>query len=379
MINLVSLFNTIRSLWRDVSHTGLGLALVQLIILVMVGTLGYSWFEGWSPLEALYATIITVTTVGYGDFSPQTSGGRIFAVFFTLIAIGLAGYGISTMAAIVFERQATRAHRTILERRMKNIADLKNHMIVCGADVLAHRVTNEFYQRSIPFILIEPDEETLKWALLWMHEGYVNKRRRNWEHLDDVDFSGEEQKGVAELADEMGVLYLLEDPTNEEHLRRAGLTQAKGLVAALTDDRDNMAIVLSARDMANRLDNPNLRIVARVFNEWNMRRMYLAGADKVVSPNLVSGFQIAIDMLNPIVGEFWDHMRFQNSDQLIRFADIPATTRPEWIGKMAQDLNQQRAQLLVAIQRDKQYIFAPDPDEIIQTDDILIVMGTAAK
>ncbi|MCP5095795.1 MAG: potassium channel protein [Chloroflexi bacterium] len=362
-------------MWRNVFHTSLGLALLPILLLVAVGTAVYAKLENWSILEALYATIITVTTVGYGDFSPQTPWGRVFAIFFTITAIGLASYAISTLAAVVIEYETTRVQRTIQERRMKKISELHNHTIVCGGNVLAHRVTNEFLRRDEPFIIIEQNEETLKWALLWMHEGYLEKRMHQFRTLDEVDYEIEEQKSLDELADEMGLVYLLEDPTDEQHLRRAGLERAHGVVAAMEDDRDNMAIVLSARDMASRLENPNLRIVARVHNEMNKRRMYLAGADKVVSSNFVGGFQIATHMLTPVVGEFWDTMLFQADNELIRFVDVRVADMPEWSGKTVGHLREQD-RLVIAIKRNGRFLYAPISEEKLLNEDILITVYT---
>ena len=359
--------------WHRLVHSSLVVAVLSIFILVLIGTVGYAWLEGWSLVNALYATIITMTTVGYGDFSPQTFSGRLFSIFFTLFAIALGGYALSMLAVVVIENEKTRLARKRQERRMKGIANLRDHMIVCGSNILAHRAANEFFRRQIPFVFIEPNEETLKWALLWMHEGYVSKRRRYYKELDEVDFTSEEEKSVPELADELGILYLLADSTDEQQLRRAGIARAKGLVAALSHDRDNIALVLSARDMANRLGNPDLRIIARVLDEWNIRRIYLAGADKVISPNMSGGFQIATDMLHPVVGEFWEQMQM-GEDQLMRFVDVDLAAHPEWIGQTVAALKQQQSQLVVAIKRNGQFIYAPDSDEVFAPNDILIVM-----
>lgn len=365
-----------RLLWHKLFQSSLGVAVLPLLLLLLIGTVGYAWLEGWSLVDALYATVITITTVGYGDLSPQTLWGRLFSIFFTLFAIALGGYAISMLAVVVIENEKTRLERNRQERRMKGIANLEDHMIVCGGNILAHRAANEFFRRQIPFVFIEQNEETLKWALLWMHEGYVNKRQRYFDELHEVDFISEEEKSVTELADELGILYLVGNPLDEQLLRRAGLRKAKGLVAALTDDRDNIALVLSARDMADRLGNAKLRIIARVLDEWNTRRIYLAGADKVISPNMSSGFQIATDMLHPVVGEFWEEMQ-QRNNQMMRFVDIELALHPEWIGQSVEALKKQQSLLVVAIKRDGQFIFAPHSDEVLAPHDILVVMKAA--
>jgi voltage-gated potassium channel len=363
---------TIKLKLLEWSQSSLFLALMLIIVLLLVGTVGYMVSEGWGLLEALYVTVITITTVGYGDVTPETFGGRIFAIGFTLLAIGGAGYAISTLAAVVFENQRTRKERLMQQNRMNRITQLKDHVIVCGSNVLAHRASNEFFKRDQPFIFIEKDEETLKWALLWMHKGYVKKRIQYFDSLDKIDFSAEEDMNVAELAEELGILYLLEDPTDEQQLRRAGIDHAKGLIAALDDDRDNMAIILSARDMANRF-NPNLKIVARVHDEWNMRRIYLSGADEVFSPNMSGGIQLANAIIHPVVGEFWEHM-INRDNQLTRFIDMDLVNHPEWIGKSVADLMQDVAKLVLAIKRNGEFIYAPDNTEHLIANDVLIIM-----
>ena len=378
-LNIVSTYaSKIQSRWANLNQSSLFLALLLIALLLVIGTMGYIILEGWSLLEALYATVITITTVGYGDFTPETVIGQIFAIGFTLLAIGVAGYAISTLAAVVFENERTRKERTMQQTRLDRIAKLKDHTIVCGASIIAHRATNEFFKRDLPFIIIEQDEQTLKWALLWMHQGYVQKRFQFYDNLDMVDFSTEESKSVAELADELGILYLMEEPTDEQQLLHAGIVKAKGLIAALNDDRDNIGIILSARDIANRFNNPNLRIVARVHDEWNMRRIYLAGADEVLSPNITGGIQLANAILHPVVGEFWEHM-LNRDYQVTRFMDIDLSEYPEWIGKTVAELKQHLAQLVIAIKRDGEFIYAPADNEQVLANDILIVMRSVNK
>ncbi|MDJ0753593.1 MAG: NAD-binding protein [Ardenticatenaceae bacterium] len=348
--------------------------MIPFLFLIAVGTVVYAILEDWTLFDSLYATIITITTVGYGDLSPQTRSGRIFAIFFTLVAIGLAGYAISSAAAVLFESQQRNREKRIFEKRMNQIAQLSNHIIVCGGGIIGNRAAGEFKRRGFPFVIIEPHEANLKRALLWMHDSYIDKRMRHYASLEEVDWSIEERMSIDELAQETGVLYMLEDPTDEQQLRAAGVNRAYGVVTAMEDDRDNTTIILSARDMANRLNNPKLRIVGSAGNETNMHTLYLAGADRVISPNIMGGFTVASNMLDHDAAEFWDHMLFQQ-DQQIRFGDMHVRDYPEIVGWTTDELRHKWSQLVIAIRRNGKFVYTPAPDETIFADDVLIVIG----
>lgn len=352
--------------------------LIPFILLIALGTIVYAILEDWTLFDSLYATIITITTVGYGDLSPQTQGGRIFAIFFTLVAIGLAGYAISSAAAIIFETQQAKTEKRKYERRMNEISKLSNHIIVCGGGILGNRAANEFKRRQFPFVMIESDEAKLKKALLWMHESYMDKRQRHYNNLDEVDWSVEERMSIDELARDTGILYMLEDPTDEQQLRAAGVHHAYGVVAAMEDDRDNTTIILSARDMANRLKNPKLRIVASARTETNMHTLYLAGADRVISPNIMGGFTVATNMLDHDAAEFWDNMLY-HMNKNIRFGDMHVRDYPHIIGWTTDELRHKLSQLVIAIRRNGEFMYTPAPDVVIQIDDVLIVIGDNLK
>jgi voltage-gated potassium channel len=350
--------------------------LIPLIVLTLVGTGAYIVLEGWQPLDALYATIITITTVGYGDLTPVTRGGRLFSIFFTLSAIGLASYAISSLAATVIERQASKSKQRIRRRRMQQIEDLKDHLIICGATVVGHRVGSELMRRGRRFVLIELDEARLREALYWMNPEYIERRRQQFSRMVVADFEDMDNRPIADLANDLGVLYVLGDPTDENMLLQAGIGRARGLIPAMDDDRDNIAIILSARDMMGKLNNERLRIVARVSEQDNIRRTYLAGADKITAPNMVGGLQIVDHMLSPTVGEMWDQMLF-NAQHTMRFVEWRLVHHPKWIGRTIGELRQEEQLLTLVIHRDGNYVYTPTGDERLESADILITLQAA--
>ncbi|HSH05753.1 MAG TPA: ion channel [Anaerolineae bacterium] len=373
---LTHIIKKIKRVSQAIRKSSLAIASAPIIALIFLGTLGYAWIEGWSLLDALYATIITMTTVGYGDLSPQTVTGRVFSIFFTVTAVGFAGYAISTLAAIVIDHELNRKERAIENRRMNAIKNLKDHYIICGATDLSHRVTSQLYRRGEPFIWLAEDEETLKQSLLWINEEYLSSWIAQFEYqTEEVHQAKEELMSLAELADHMNVPYLIHDDiTDEQLLLRSGLARARGLIATADTDSKNIAIILSVRDMAPKLKNNNIRIVSAAIDNANARRLYLAGAHKVTVPSFVGGLQAAYQLLNPVVGDFWQHMLLPN-DESKHFIDIHLDKFPQFVGMTPQKLKEDHDQLVLAIQRDGKFIYGPSLQEKFLANDVLIVLG----
>ena len=345
------------------------------VAVILFGTLVYAWIEGWSLLDSLYATVITVTTVGYGDISPRTPTGRLFAVFFTLLAVGVAGYAVSVLAASVIERQSTKVERTLRKRNMNRIENLKGHIIICGADFVGSRIAMEYKRRGTSFALVEANEVLLRQALLLLIPEYFQATLQAFSHARDVDLSRFDSLTLAELAEAAGVAYLNESPLDDNVLWRAGADRAYGLLATLPDDRDNLVIVIGARAIAQQSGNSAFLIISRVENIQNIRKMYFSGANEVRTPSSVGGAEMALHMINPEIAKWW-YGSSRDDSKSDRFAQIVvAKERPSWIEQRVADIQATEQVLLLAIKRRDQYLSPPPQDIIVERDDIAITFG----
>lgn len=317
-------------------QTRLYRALLLVALVVGGGTAGYALLEGWDLLDALYMTVITMATVGYAETHPLSDSGRVFTIGLIVASISIAGYAISTIISFVVEGEFYRALR---ERHMdQRIARLTDHVILCGGGRTGRPIASELHQTHTPFVVIEQDPAV-----------------------------------VGEIRQHGDILYLQGDATQDETLHLAGIARARGLIAALGDDKDNVFIVLTARSL-----NPRLRIVARANDDANMSKLIKAGANEVVSPNLIGGLRMASVMLRPAVVTFLDQM-LRAPDQTLRVEEIHVARVPALVGKTLgeADVAGRTGMIVLAIQPTQGgYRFNPGPDTPLQAGDILIVIGT---
>lgn len=241
--------------WRVI---GAGVALIALTAL---GTLGYVWIEGASFTDALYFTVITLTTVGYGETFPLSPAGRWFTMALLAFGVGLAFYTVVALAAFVFEGEL----RSILGRRsmQQTIDQLRDHVVVCGFGRLGREVARHLEEAGTPFLVIESDPK----------------------HQDECE--------------QQGYLCVRGSALDERMLERAGLARASAIVAATASDADNVFIALSARDL-----NPGIEVHARAETPIGVRRLQQAGASQVISPHQLGGQRIANAIARPALVEF---------------------------------------------------------------------------
>ncbi|MFC1744358.1 potassium channel family protein [Candidatus Riflebacteria bacterium] len=324
------------SIWNFLKESQFFLALFLILNIIIFGSVGYVVVEDWPLLDALYMTIMTITTVGYGEVHTLTAMGRIFTIILMIFSFAVVGYSIRTLASSILEGEL---NRVIRGRRMdKKIANLKEHYILCGGGNTGRSIAEEFFKTEVPFVLVEKSEECLK--------------------------------HIATIGD---IPYIDADATQDETLILAGIENARGIITVLSEDKDNVFVVLSARAL-----NPGLRIVARVIDENNHAKLKKAGADEIVSPNQVGGLRMASVMMRPEVVNFLDAMLHVTGNEL-RLEELAIQDDSFFSGKTlaSSNIGKETGLLVVAIRKFKgKYKFNPGSNTMIKPGDHLIVMGT---
>jgi voltage-gated potassium channel len=311
-------------------------ALILVLIVTCGGILGYTTLEGWPLLDAIYMTVITLATVGYGETHPLSAQGRIFTIGLILSGIGIIGYGMSVFAAFIVDGELGRLMKG--RKMQKQIQKLSNHFIICGAGDTGRWIVEEFLKTKTPCVVIERDHTTL------------------------------------EMLKSQGIIQYIEgDATKDAVLLEAGIERAKGLVSALSTDKDNVFVVLTARAL-----NPHLKIVSRVVEEESEKKLLAAGAHHVVSPNFIGGLRMASLLIRPAVVDFLDTM-LREGDGTLRLEEIEVPPHSSLSGKTLGEaqIPQKTGLIVIAIknQQEGKYTYNPQPSTLIQKGNILIVMG----
>lgn len=305
-------------------------------ILLVIGTVGYHVIEGWSLFEGLYMTVITLATIGYGEVRVLSYEGRIFTMVLIMVGVILVGYLISNLTKALIENEIAAA----LGRRKlyKDISQLNDHFILCGAGRVGARVIDELQKKGVDFVVIERDETT------------------------------------AEKLLQEGILVLMGDATSETVLEGARIRSARTLITAASTDAENVYIVLTARGL-----NPDIYIVARANDVPAERQLRRAGANKVVSPVLIGSHRMAQAALSPAVADFIELTTMTESLDLF-FDQAPIPPRSVLDGVKLKDSGIRAFQvMIVAITpAGGEMIFNPDGEQTLRAGDLLIAIGDHA-
>ena len=306
-------------------------------VLIVGGTAGYYLLESdYSLFDALYMTVITITTVGYEEVHhPLSFGGRVFTIVILLVGVLTFFYTVTELVRVVISGEV----RQLLgrQRMERSLAGLKDHMIICGYGRMGRHVCREFSQQGLPFVIID----------------------RRAEVLQDFDVP----HGIA----------LPGDATSDDILKRAGVERARALVTVAASDADNLYITMSAR-----LLNDKLFIVARAEGEQAEQKLLRAGASRVVTPYIIGGAKVAMAVLRPAVVDFielatrTEHLDLQIEETLIR-----AGGKLDGATLHASRLRQDLGVIVVAIKKASGHLLANPPgDAVMEAGDTLIALGT---
>jgi voltage-gated potassium channel len=316
-----------------------GLIIILIILVIFGGTAGYQLIEGWTFIEALYMTVITISTVGFKEVGQLSGTGRIFTIFLILGGIVVITSGISLIFSSIIEGTFGEIIRR--QRMEKKLARIKSHFIICGFGAVGEDVVNEFIRENKPFVLIEKDKVIL-------------------------------DKLLKEFPD---TIFVIGDATDDEILKTAQIEKAKGILAVLGKTADNLYICLSARSL-----NPNLRIIARVIESESIDKLKKAGADYVFSPEKIGGIRLAAAALKPAVTSFLDAIiRGEYLDLILD--EVKVQKHSSIVRKTLQEseISKNIGIIISAIKSanmDK-LIFNPSSKTIINPSDILIVFGSS--
>lgn len=290
--------------------------------------------EGWDFLDALYMTVITLTTVGYGEVHEVSRIGQIYTIL--LIFIGVAFFLF--VAGSVVQFMVEGRIKTILGRRSldKKIDRLKNHYIVCGYGRIGRYLCNQLKRKPIDLVVIDKNRELIP------------------------------------ILDDDKVLYLSGDASDEAILHKAGIQRAKGLVAVLATDTDNVFLVLTARQLT-----PDLYIIARASRDESKSKLQAAGANKVESPYEMGAVSMAQRIIRPTVTNFLN-LAFAHKRKDIQMEEIPVNSSSGLINVMLKDsgIRQQFNLIIIAIKKsDGSMLFNPSYETVIDAGDTVIAVG----
>jgi voltage-gated potassium channel len=313
----------------------IAISLIILLLLVTFGVLGYRYLLSVSWLDALYMTIITISTVGYQEIAAMSPGAKLFSIVLILLSLGTVGFLLTNIASSLFESNILEALR---RRKMKNsIERLENHYIVCGCGETGSSVIDYLNSKKVPFVVIDNNEDI-----------------------------------IADLINH-GNLAFAGNATQEEILAKAQIHRAKGLIASLSRDSFNVYTVLTARGM-----NPDLFIVAKAIEKGADEKLRKAGADNTISPNEIGGRRLAAALVRPSIISFLDAITMAGGVEF-DLEEVVIYQKSSLIDLTLKEarIPEKTGLMVMAIKKKDslKMTFNPSSDEVLSEGDTMIVLG----
>jgi voltage-gated potassium channel len=307
---------------------------VLLAVVIVYGMLGYMLIEGWSLLDSFYMTIITISTVGYSEVNKLSDTGRIFTSTLIVVGVGTMLYGFGVFAETLTDNSFIHYRR---ERQLeRSLNQLRDHFIICGYGRIGTQIVAEFEAHNIPYAVIDQTDEAL-----------VRLRNEDRLHVEG-------------------------DASSEEILKLAGIERARGLISAVDSDERAVYIILAARAL-----KPDLYLISRAGRPESIRRLELAGANRVISPYQMAGHRMAELAVRPALVDVMDSLHHGESE--IAVEEMLVQPRVAAVGKTIASaglVSPDAAKVLAVRRRDGTLHANPAPDLLLEEGDLVIALGS---
>jgi len=307
-----------------------------MITIIIIGILGYHYLSDYNWVDAIYMTIITVTTVGFGEVQVLNDIGKLFTVGLIILSIIIYGYGISIISEYVLNN---RIFENIIKKRMENkVKNFKGHIILVGYGRIGKIALNKLRNFNRQVVVVEKDASL------------IGKN------------------------DSKNIIFCISDGTDDETLLRAGIINASALITSLGEDADNLFIVLSARQL-----NKDLNIISRATNERTAKKLELAGANKIILPHKIGGNFMASLLVTPDLVEFIQRLSLEERNTRTNLEEISFDDCPiEYHDKSIAELNLRKKTGCTIIgykTASGEYIINPDPNTKLVKGSNIIILG----
>ncbi len=311
------------------------IALILLIAVVATGVLGFRFFSDYSWVDALYMTVITMTTVGFEEVQPLDEQGKLFTVFLISTSVAIFAYSVSVITEYIVSKNDPK--RVLYRKTQKMIHQLENHIIIIGYGRNGKQAAVKLMAYNKPFIIIEKDETII--------ERYQNE----------------------------DLLFLKGNATEDEVLIQAGIKNASCLICTLPEDADNLFIVLSARQI-----NKELKIISRASQDTSYKKIRLAGADNVIMPDRIGGDHMASLVVVPDLIEFLDNLSIVGKRSInieeVSFEELFDDEKERTIRNI--DMRSRTGCTIIGYKSpDGEYIVNPEADTLLRPGSKIVVLG----
>jgi voltage-gated potassium channel len=319
--------------------TKLYVSILFFISVVSIGVIGYMILSAANFLDALYMTIITMTTVGFGEIHPLNEQEKIFTIFLILISIVVYAYSVTALSEYLVNGKLLQLLK--LRKVQQKIENLKNHTIVCGYGRNGKQAVIKLKNFNMPCVVIEKD------------------------------------KALIEQLERDNILYVEGDATQDESIQKAAVQNAKSLITSLASDADNLFVVLSARQL-----NKDMIIISRASNESSINKLKIAGANNIIMPDKIGGMHMASLVVTPDLVEFVERLTILDEGST-NLEEIPVNgLHVEFLNKTIRDLDLRRKTGCSVIgfkTATNEYIVNPESDTKLTADSNLIVLGRPSQ